>query len=404
MEILKYALFNLMLKPLRTTILCLTTFICSFLLILTFAIPDTSTKYIKEDIITKMSGHILIRKSDKYEFNYENVDFDKKAAEYLKTYLKNNKDINSYYHFIKGNFEIQVNFKRDFIDFTACDFQNDTRLLKRLQLIEGSFPKNNEKFCCIIDTETQKKLKVKIGDSITIFISSIYGAKDAMDFLITGIYYPSAPWYESTLMLSVQDYSELTDLSEINSYYKIYVKNEKSIPKIINDINSNITSFKALSYNSEEIYMAPFILNIGKSGFLLLFIITLIFFFVLMISMRSIIIVNIYDRRKEIGTLRAIGFNKNRVISIFFLEILITIIVGYIAALISSSLLTFFLDKSQIEMPILLFRFLTGMCTIKINISIFSAIFPFFLIVFLIFLMIIRTISKESNKQGIQQV
>ena len=404
MEILKYVLHNIIQKPLRSLILILTGFICSLLLILSFTISQTTSREVKQDLIAKMTGHIKILKKDNYEFNYENDEQDRKTAKYLKTYLADNRDINTYFHYIQDQLEIQAHLKREFVNIIACDFTKDLKLKERTILLEGEYPQPETPYTCVIDETLQTKLRINVGDNIVLFISSVYGARNAMDFLVTGIYKPSAPWYENTCLIPAEDYESLTDLAGINSYYKIYVKNEKKIPDLVAEINANISTFEAKAYNDAGNTDASFFLSLGKSNFILLSIITLIIFTALMISMRSILIVNIFDRRKEIGTLRAIGFSRNSVTNIFLMELFINVIIGYTLALICVLALTLFFHYASIELPLMMLKYIMGMNTIKLQLDIGTVIFPLFILLILIYLMIIRTILKETERHAIQQL
>jgi len=53
-------------------------------------------------------------------------------------------------------------------------------------------------------------------------------------------------------------------------------------------------------------------------------------FLALLIGIRSVILTNIFDRREEIGTLRALGFPRGTVRMLFFGESLVSLFLGYL--------------------------------------------------------------------------
>ena len=172
------------------------------------------------------------------------------------------------------------------------------------------------------------KHKLKVGDSITVFIPSAFGARNAMDFIVLGIYRASAPWWDEGITIRAQDYITMSELGDAFPFYKVYVKDERAIPGMVRELSLLAKDFKVKGYRDDQ--FVRFLLGLGMSNVLMFGCMAMIIFLALLIGIRSVILTNIFDRRDEIGTLRALGFRRGTVRNLFFGESLAALLLGYL--------------------------------------------------------------------------
>ena len=95
----------------------------------------------------------------------------------------------------------------------ATDFELDRPLREQTELAEGDFPGTADDYGCLLSTYLAERYGLEVGDSVTLLIPSVFGARNAMDFPIVGLFRASAPWYDDCAMIRARDYAELAELT-----------------------------------------------------------------------------------------------------------------------------------------------------------------------------------------------
>jgi len=186
----------------------------------------------------------------------------------------------------------------------------------------------------IIGEMFAKNSKLDVGDTLTV----VCGDKQRM-FYISGIYSFGNPIQDNSIVVSIKDAQYLKGIgnNEISSLRVISEENidnsvigmhiKAKLPEKVNIIDYSLTaSVINEQFNQFKVYeyIVIAIIVLASIGF------------ILAITMRSIT-----ERTKEIGTLRAIGWQKTDVLRLIFIESLITTIIGSIMGVILGIMLPY---------------------------------------------------------------
>ncbi|MBN2440113.1 MAG: FtsX-like permease family protein [Spirochaetales bacterium] len=402
MEIFKYILKNMNKRLVRAAFIVTAGILTGLVMVFTLSLGVSVTENSKKDIVAKLTGHIWIPSNKGViEFKEENKEQYVKQAEAIRNYFENNTNTEALVGWYRGWFEIQAGNTRFFNLFTATDFEKDVRYRDSCELTEGTFPSEKEPYSCLLTTGLAEKYGLKTGDTIIIFLPSAFGVRNAMDFVITGIFRPSAPYYEG-VTINIADCLEMTELAGISPFYKAYVKDEKLIGQMAEELRSQLTDFPVEAYTDDA-----FIRSLLASGMSLTVFfggMALILFFALLIGINSVIMTNIFDRRDEIGTLRALGFQRGTVRNIFFIETVLQLLIGYIIGALLVAGIAVFYDINLVRPPLLVLEYLFGMTRMSLTINIYSVVIPFLILFGIMTLTTTRTIGKETEKQAVDQM
>jgi ABC-type lipoprotein release transport system permease subunit len=254
----------------------------------------------------------------------------------------------------------------------------------------------------LITTALAQQYRLKVGDSIICFIPSAYGARNAMDFVITGIYRASAPWYEEGITLRVQDYISMAELEGAFPFYKVYVKEESGIADMVSGAAGLAPDFAVKGYRDDQ--FVGFLLSLGVTDVMFFGFMAMIVFLALLIGIRSIILTNIFDRREEIGTLRALGFARRTVRNLFFGESLASLLAGYLLGACAVAAIGAYFDSRIVRPPLLMLQYMFGMTRMGITLDVVSLVVPFLLLFAVLFLTTFRTVGRETEKQAVAQM
>jgi putative ABC transport system permease protein len=402
MELLRYLLTNIVKRPMRAAFIVAAGILSSFVLVFAFSLGDRVTEHIRVDTIAKWTGHLWVSTARDFEFKPEKAPEYQLQAEALRSALAADPNATAVVPWINAACEIQAGTAREYLQIHATDFDLDRPYRDATELVTGSFPGADDQYSILVTTATAAKHALKIGDSVTMFIPSVFGAHNAMDFVVVGIVRASAPWYENVVGMRMADYISMSELGDMSPFYKVYVKNEAQIPAMTAALAKLAPDFAVKGYHDDD--FVKFLLSLGTTTIAVFGAMAMIIFLALLIGINSIILTNIFDRRDEIGTLRALGFPKNTVRNLFFGECLVTLLAGYLIGALMVAALGSYFEAHLVRPPLLILQYMFGMTRMRIDFTAASALIPFFILFALLFLASYRRIGIETEKQAVAQM
>ncbi len=402
MELIRYLLNNILKRPMRAGFIIAAGALSAAVLVFSFALGARTTAHIRTDTIAKWTGHLWVSQKEGFEFKPENIDSYTQQARTVRDYLSHHPNTAALVPWIMSGCEIQAGTARTYLMLTATDFETDEPYKKSTELVAGRFPGPDDEYGLLVTTALAGKYKLKTGDSITLFIPSVFGARNAMDFIVTGIARASAPWYEDGITIRVQDYLAMSELGDASPFYKAYVKDERGIAAMVKELSAQVKDFPVKGYRDDK--FVRFLLNLGTSNVLMFGFMAMIIFLALLIGIRSIILTNIFDRRDEIGTLRALGFPRGMVRMLFFGEALAALFMGYVLGTGAVAVIGAIFEARIVRPPLLMLQYMFGMTRMGITLNGFTLLVPLVLLFLLLFATTFRTVGRETEQQAAAQM
>jgi len=398
MKLFGLALKNVSVKWWRSLTLGFFIFCVTFVMIMSNSFILAAKKKVESVIQKGITGQIQIRSEKSIEgdmVSQYSMGWD--ALEPIKA-----SNISAINEVLKKDYpEIKMEkLVRQSVFFTNQDKREETMLIgiepnfqsykEAFILTEGRYLEPSAKDEIILSDEQAKSFNVKVGDKITIKTKNLYGLDSKIDLKVAGI--------GNFIMLSQFSYKanytnsaavrQLTGMSEGEATDVIlFTTGNKSISAIKEKlseklkgkgIKNSITKGKQLT--SEELKVSDISFEDknegvkisdfeemgetfkGVSGTMFRLVNILITFLIIIVS---ILIINLvymtgFERYKEIGTMRAMGFSKPQVIRVFMGEIIFLSTIAALLSVIVSSGLIYMLGSSGIESPIPALDFIMG--------------------------------------------
>ena len=209
------------------------------------------------------------------------------------------------------------------------------------KITEGEiFDNDNTDNVIIISSDLASENNLQVGDKITFYSSS--DSSKTIELEIIGIYEDSSDNSENfmgmnammssnqiyTTVTAMQQILELKDSTNNTLNAKFYLNNSDDLEAFSNELrDKGLSEYYSINDNSENVLatLKP-IQNI--SSFSITFLIVICIVAVIVIGILTMI--NIRDRKYEIGVLRAIGMSKLKVMAQLLIEILIVTIIAII--------------------------------------------------------------------------
>ncbi len=258
--------------------------------------------------------------------------------------------------------------------------ENEIKLNSYSSLIKGIVLSKKKPNSLIIGEGVAKKLSANIGDILTLIGNMKDGGINAVDLELTGItksgYLDLDNVSASTALIDIQNLLNIDkDVQKIVVLLKKTDDMKKNLPKI-----EEIADKFKLEYKDWET-LAEFYQSLKLMYDVVFYIITLIILAIVTFTISNTVNMNINDRVREIGTIRAQGTRRIQVALVFIVEsALLGIIGGFIGVIISSLFIGFIqliggfpVMLSGTEQPIRIF-FHPDMTTILLCMLLFSLV------------------------------
>lgn len=275
--------------------------------------------------------------------------------------------------------------RKNMTNIFGCDFQEEAFLKDKIQLVEGSWENAERRDSIIMSESTMKSMKIEVGDTIIFQLNTYTGQANFGEF------YVAAKSKDISLIGSIASYAhieyvnELVELSEddfncvsvmlqnleqqdtaamlienqmrtwtpqIASRVQAIAENPNSpgsaMYKQINESDWNGTCFVVSSLYDQ----APVLRQIVSYTQLISFGILVVLFFIVMIGIANTYRMVLYERIREIGTMRALGMTRRDSGKVFAWEAaLLSVfgaIVGFILAIIAMKILGIFTISDEV--------------------------------------------------------
>jgi putative ABC transport system permease protein len=209
-------------------------------------------------------------------------------------------------------------------------------------IVAGHFPDENSNASdAVITSSLAKTLNVTCGDVLTVMAKTKYGALNAIDIEIAGILTDKLPLSNGKLIiLSLSQSQFLLQMDNEFTEYAVSIKHPDKIESIANTYSKENKEIEVVPwYISAKIFKD--IMNIQNAVF---FIIMLVLLIIVVSSIINTMLMSVYERVKEIGTMMAIGMLKRNIILLFLIETIVLGIAGGIVGLVLSGLTIFYFN------------------------------------------------------------
>lgn len=222
----------------------------------------------------------------------------------------------------------------------------------------------------LIGLRLAASLKLSVGDSVTLLGNTIDGSLNGFDAEVKGIVETGLRDYDERVVFThYQNAQKLLDSQKI-SFISVHLNDIKDTgimqQKLKNIFpNLEITNWEKLAFYYKGVK------NLYDNIFIF---IGLIILFIVFWTIFSIINMSVWERTKEIGTLRAIGVFKHEVIKTFLWEGVILVFVACLLSILFSFLVYLFLGMIDLHMAPPPGRTATYPLMIELNLQLFAAL------------------------------
>jgi putative ABC transport system permease protein len=367
-NIIKIAARNLLRYRRRTLLTASLITIGVVFVILFIAVSGSFKNMMISQITDSMLGHFQIHKKG-YVSSIDNLplnlSLDEKAMNKIESVLKNNPAIEAYSERIKfggmfSNFSETTNIRLNAVN-PEREFKTVPQLAQRLS---AESKKTLEKGEIYIPDLLANAMKVKVNDVIVIIATNKDGSVNGKQFSVAGILssvtgpggrdgYIHIEDGIEVLRMEKPEISEVAvrvkDFSKLNGI-AAFVKGALMPQDMQNKEKSGMK--EPGKGNGMEIHawdaLSPFA-NIAKMIDVMTLFIKIMLIAIVMVSIMNVMIMAVYERIREIGTIAAIGTMPRKILSLFMAEGILLGFAGSIMGIVTGCAAVFIINLLKIK-------------------------------------------------------
>ncbi|MCL6559300.1 MAG: FtsX-like permease family protein [Firmicutes bacterium] len=219
---------------------------------------------------------------------------------------------------------------------------------KTLEMVEGSLLAATDHTVCI-SQEKAEQHGLQLGDCLTIEATTPYGAKNSMDFIVGGIYANGAAYDNWYGFVAEQEARGLLDYDP--GYFdlaRIYLKNRAHTRRFAQALDRHLLAggrgLRAESYDEASVaYM-----NNAQSIRSIFFVFMVFLLIVIAIGLRSTVRLGLFERMREFGTIRAVGYGNGQSFVLVFMELFFLALIVLAVAFILTGILVAILGRTGV--------------------------------------------------------
>jgi len=233
---------------------------------------------------------------------------------------------------VSGMVVSAVTMEGDVPFLIVMGYDPQERAIRRFKIVEGRGLAGSREM--ILGRPAVEVLKVRVGDMLRL---------GEIGFRVVGLFETGVSWEESSAIVSMRDGQAILGKPRQVSLYGVKVKDPQQIEAIRAQIETSLPEVIA-ALSSETAEVMPEMQN----TYVLVWAISALAIVVGGIGMMNTMIMSVFERTREIGTLRALGWRRRRVLTIVLKESLALGVIGAVTGVVLAMVLS--LAMQQIPM------------------------------------------------------
>jgi len=344
-------------------------------LVVASGLADGITRQLSDNLVAVQTGHlqVVVRPDD---FQAQNNPFDAYGQDRLPDAASLARRIEEEgraegvvravpYLFVRGS---AVAGSRSSVAWiVGIDPAREPELRAAQAPVAGAFLPEGDDLAVYVAEVAARKLRVGVGDSVSFVVQTPQGAVNSLDATVCGVFRKGAPWYDNAFYVTLGAAQSLVDWPGGATNVKVLLDRAGSLPGARRAVEAavaaaapgplpegtrvRVESWTEAGRFSWAIIQANQSALVMLSGFL---------FAAAGVGVVNAMLMSVRERTREIGTMRALGMRRSRVVSLFVLEGMALGLVSAVVGALAGGALVLALASSGIPMKVASLAWMAG--------------------------------------------
>lgn len=232
-----------------------------------------------------------------------------------------------------------------YFSLRCVDIPNETYLTSRYTVSYGRDLGPDDRFTVLFHDSMRKATPIREGDRVRLKGTDFFGQVFSQDVLVAGFYKPTADnpniYYRILCDDATRSMASGYVPGEVNG---IEIRLKKGVDRRValeslNTAWQGEIGYRLKAYDADELRGVDFYSRIFETFKYILMFVSLLIIGIVSFGIMNVVSVNLYDRRKEIGTYYCLGSEKPFLTRIYAWEIIIVNISGAVAGIAAGFIL-----------------------------------------------------------------
>jgi len=227
----------------------------------------------------------------------------------------------------------------------AADIENEVKVCSRVKesIVEGRFLTKDDINGAVIAGGLKRGIGAKIGERVIIVANTKDGYQNAIELEVIGIIEEKVAQANARLVyIPIHKAQELLFMED--EVTEVVIKTSMDTnPDILNGRLNHMLKERGLESNTWK-DVSAFFVDIMKKQNAVVFVICLVFYLIVVSSITNTMLLTLFERKKEIGTMMAIGIKGAHVTRLIVLESTILGFIGSMFGILMSISIILFLS------------------------------------------------------------
>lgn len=227
---------------------------------------------------------------------------------------------------------------------------------KKLILAQGRHLAPGDTDTIVLANGLAAGMHVKVGDTVTVLTNTLSGAMNAADLTVVGTVTPGSPLENKRLaFVTLQGAQQLLGMKDRVTEFAIHMPARASYEQTedtVRRLSAELAKQPVASETHTWKQLMPTMVDLLKTQDIVLGIVVAVLFFIVLVGIINTMLMSVFERVREVGTMMAIGMRRPQVIIMFLFEALTLGIIGASAGAVAGLALIQVLDTVGIMMPV----------------------------------------------------
>jgi putative ABC transport system permease protein len=218
-------------------------------------------------------------------------------------------------------------------------------------IIEGEYLSSND-YGILIGHRMAELFNLKVGDTVLVLARTKYNTPNLVDVEIKGIFNVGfGALDKSTAFFSIPFAEQLLQMEDEATEIMIGLEERGLVPSVLKEMEKKIPASikKDIVINDWTYYAKPLVQDVkGDTRFMAIFLFILVS--IAVFGMINTMSMSVFERTKEIGTMRAIGMARREVVRLFIFESVIVSLAGVLCGWGLGGILCLYIAKVGIPL------------------------------------------------------
>lgn len=229
----------------------------------------------------------------------------------------------------------------------AADIENEIKVCPRIKenIIEGRFLTRDDTNGAVIASGLKNGLGVNLGESVIIVANTEDGYQNAVEVTVVGVIEEKTAQANKRLVyMPIRVARELLYMEDKVTEIAIKTDGGGDID-LLNDRLNSLLKGRSLESNTWK-DVSAFFVDVMKKQNVVIFALCVIFYFIVVSSITNTMTLTVFERKKEIGTMMAIGIKAKEIIRLLVTESMIIGLLGSLSGIAISAVIIMILGRA----------------------------------------------------------